>query len=147
MNDRTYIRDGRAPIPDKDLTSKIMSSIKGRNTKPELMVRKELWNKGIRGYRLHWKKVPGTPDISFPGKKIAIFIHGCFWHRCRTCNPTNPKSHNEFWKNKFQKNIERDRRKIELLTADNWRTLVIWECEIKNNLIKCTNEVRKLITT
>lgn len=147
MNDGTYIRDGRAPIPEKDSTSKIMSSIKGRNTKPELMVRKELWKKGIRGYRLHWKKVPGTPDISFPGKKIAIFIHGCFWHRCPTCNPTNPKSHNEFWKNKFQKNIDRDRSKIELLTADNWRTLVIWECEIKNNLTKCTNEIRKLITT
>lgn len=147
MDCNNYIRDGRAPIPEDDSTSRIMSSIRGRNTKPELIIRKELWNKGIRGYRLHWKKVPGTPDISFPGKKIAIFINGCFWHRCPICNPMYPKSHKEFWKEKFRKNMERDKRKIDLLTADNWKALVIWECEIKNNLIKCINEVEKIITT
>ena len=70
-----YKRDGRAPIPDSEVTSKIMSSIKYRNTKPELIVRKALWANGVRGYRVHWGKIPGTPDISFPGKKIAIFIN------------------------------------------------------------------------
>lgn len=73
---KDYIRDGRAPIPDKDLTSRIMSAIKWKDTKPELILRKTLWYYGVKGYRLNWKKVTGRPDIVFPGKKIAIFVNG-----------------------------------------------------------------------
>lgn len=75
---KEYIRDGRAPIPEKEATSHIMSSIKDRNTKPELILRKALWYNGVKGYRKHWKKVPGRPDIAFPGKKLAVFVNGCF---------------------------------------------------------------------
>ena len=137
----SYIRDGRAPIPEKEITSRIMRSIKNRNTKPELLLRKALWHCGIKGYRLHWMKAPGKPDISFPGKKIAIFVNGCFWHRCPHCKPKIPKSHLDFWTVKFQKNIARDKMKIKLLLDQNWNTLVIWECEINNDLTKCVQRV------
>ena len=101
----TYLRDGRAPIPVDEKTSKVMRANKGKNTKPELYLRKALWHHGVKGYRLHWKKVPGRPDLAFPGKKIAIFINGCFWHRCPTCNPSTPKSNTKFWTEKFKKNV------------------------------------------
>src|SRR5271157_969325 len=111
----TYIRDGRAPIPEKEATSRVMSANKGINTHPELVLRRALCNEGLRGYRLHWKKAPGRPDIAFPGKKVAVFVNGCFWHRCPYCHPSFPKSNVEFWTAKFEKNRERDKRKrIEL---------------------------------
>ena len=139
---RKYIRDGRAPIPESETTSKIMSSIRAKNTKPELMLRKALFHSGLSGYRLHWKKVPGRPDISYPGKKIAIFVNGCFWHRCPHCNPSFPKTHVEFWQEKFDKNVERDKRKINDLKKLGWKVLVFWECKIKEDLEGCVSIVR-----
>lgn len=142
---KTYSRDGRAPVPKKEATSRIMSSIKSRNTRPELILRRALWDHGIRGYRLYWNKVPGRPDIAFPGKKIAIFVNGCFWHRCPYCNPPIPKSHSGFWENKFDRNIERDKRKIELLTNNNWKVMVIWECKIRNELKNCLSTISSIV--
>lgn len=107
-----------------------MSSIKATNTKPELLLRKALWRAGIRGYRLHWQKVPGRPDIAFPGKKTAIFVNGCFWHRCPYCKLSLPKNNRKFWANKFQKNVERDKRKVSELRTIGWEVYVIWECQI-----------------
>jgi DNA mismatch endonuclease, patch repair protein len=130
--ERTYIRDGRAPVPEKELTSRIMSAIKAKNTKPELVLRKALWNKGLRGYRLHWKKVPGKPDIVFAGRKLAVFINGCFWHRCPHCKPRLPKTNLEFWEAKFGKNTERDAKKIADLAALGWESLTFWECRLKD---------------
>lgn len=140
-----YIRDGRSPIPDKEITSKIMSAIKGKNTKPELILRKVLWHNGLKGYRLHWKKAPGKPDIAFPGKKVAIFVNGCFWHRCPHCQPPQPKSNMHFWDEKFRKNIERDRKKLSLLDKEGWTSLVIWECQIKNDLKECLNSIQNTV--
>lgn len=140
-----YIRDGRAPIPKKESTSRVMSSIKDRDTKPELLLRQALWHAGVRGYRLHWKKVPGSPDIAFLGKKIAIFVHGCFWHRCNYCQPPMPKSNPKFWKEKFKKNVIRDKKKIELLHDQDWETLVIWECQVKAGLSNCIGRIKKLL--
>jgi DNA mismatch endonuclease, patch repair protein len=142
---KKYSRDGRAPIPIKETTSRIMSSIKSRNTKPELILRRALMDNKVRGYRLHWNKVPGRPDIAFPGKKIAIFVNGCFWHRCPYCHPPVPKSHTKFWEKKFEKNIERDRIKIDLLTNKNWKTIVIWECKLKNDIEECVTTIANLI--
>lgn len=134
---KVYIRDGRAPIPEKEATSRVMSANKAKNTKPEITLRKALFNNGLRGYRLHWKKVPGRPDIAYPSKKIAIFVNGCFWHRCPYCKPSFPKSNVEFWKNKFKKNKERDKRKKRELEKVGWKVLVFWECQIKNDLETC----------
>ena len=142
---KTYLRDGRAPIPKSEITSKVMSANKGKNTKPELLLRKALWHNGIKGYRLHWKKVPGKPDIAFPGKKIAIFVNGCFWHRCPICNPSMPKSNTKFWTEKFNKNIERDKKKIQELEELDWRVLTIWECELKKNLDHQVRKVKNLL--
>ena len=138
---RTYIRDGRAPIPKKEITSEIMSRIRGKDTKPEVALRKAIWAKGLKGYRLHWKKAPGTPDISFPGQKFAIFVHGCYWHRCPYCKLSMPKTHKKFWNDKFEKNKGRDKRKIRALRKEGWQTLTFWECQIKKDLNRCVERV------
>lgn len=106
-----YIRDGRAPIPSTELISKRISAIKYSKTKPELILRKELWSKVLRGYRVQLKIVPDNTGIAFPGKKIAIFVNGCFWHRCPKCDLPLPKSNSSFWKEKFDNNVKRDKIK------------------------------------
>lgn len=142
---KVYIRDGRSPIPDSDTVSRVMSANKGKNTKPEVTLRKYLWHHGVKGYRLNWKKAPGRPDICFPGRKVAIFVHGCFWHRCPFCNPRVPKTNIEFWQAKFERNQERDARKISELENAGWKVIVIWECQIKHNLDGCSQIVKQHI--
>ena len=122
-----------------------MSRNKARNTKPELNLRRSLYADGVRGYRLNWKKAPGTPDIAFPGKKIAIFINGCYWHRCPHCELPLPKTNKEFWEEKFDKNIKRDIKKEKELLDLGWIVLVFWECKIKTNMKDCTNKVKAIL--
>ncbi|MBC2698337.1 MAG: DNA mismatch endonuclease Vsr [ANME-2 cluster archaeon] len=140
-----YIRDGRAPIPKLETTSKVMSANVPKDTKPELVLRKSLRQIGISGYRLHWKKASGRPDIAYPGRKIAIFVNGCFWHRCHHCNLPLPKSNTDFWLKKFEKNKERDAKKIHNLEEDGWKVIVLWECEIKKDVLGCAKRVKKVI--
>ncbi|MDP6909703.1 MAG: very short patch repair endonuclease [Flavobacteriales bacterium] len=140
-----YTRDKRSPKPLNETVSKYMRSNKSKNTKPELLFRRTLWNSGIRGYRLHWKKASGKPDIAFPGRKIAIFLNGCFWHRCPKCNLSLPKNNAEFWKKKFDRNVERDMEKRKALEQENWTVLVIWECELKENLDYQVSLVKELL--
>lgn len=142
---KSFIRDGRAPIPKNPRTSEKMSAIKAKNTKPELLFRKALWLSGLRGYRVHQKGLPGTPDVAFIGNRLAIFIHGCFWHRCPHCQPSQPKSNTEFWNEKFRKNVERDARKEQQLTEHGWRVLAIWECEVKSILDKKINIIKEIL--
>lgn len=137
-----YIRDGRAPIPKNEITSKIMSSIHAKNTTPEISLRKALSSNGLSGYRLHWKGAPGKPDIAYPGIKLAIFVHGCYWHRCPYCNPSFPKTHKKFWRTKFSKNKERDERKKRELEQQGWTVIIFWECKIKENIARCVEIVR-----
>lgn len=138
---KKYIRDGRAPIPRSETTSRIMSAIRARGTVPELILRRAIYKVGLRGYRSNWKGAPGRPDICHPGKKVAIFMHGCFWHRCPHCKPAIPRSHISFWKSKFKNNIERDKRKEKELKDSGWRVLTLWECQIKKNLDKCVSRI------
>lgn len=133
MSDEEYLRDGRAPVPVNENISKSMRSNKGKNTKPELVFRKALRDNGMSGYRIHWK-IPGKPDVAYPGRKIAVFVNGCFWHRCPYCNLSLPKSNVEFWKNKFDRNVERDGRNTRILEEDGWTVLTFWECEVKKDL-------------
>ena len=137
-----YIRDGRAPVPKNENISRVMSANKSTNTKPELLLRKALWQNNIKGYRLHWKKVPGKPDIAFPGRKVAIFVNGCFWHRCPICNPPLPKSNVYFWENKFRNNNDRDRNKIQALSDLGWKVITIWECQINQNIITQIDRIK-----
>jgi DNA mismatch endonuclease (patch repair protein) len=108
-----------------------MSRIKGKNTGPEVKLRKLLYFNGIRGYRLH-HNLPGKPDIVFVKKKIAIFIDGCFWHKCPICFQ-EPETRKEFWMKKIQSNIDRDKKVNKQLKSDGWVVIRIWEHEIKKN--------------
>ena len=108
-----------------------MSRIKGKNTGPEVKLRKLLYFNGIRGYRVHYN-LPGKPDIVFVKKRIAIFIDGCFWHKCPICFQ-EPETRKEFWMKKIQSNIDRDKKVNKQLKSDGWVVIRIWEHEIKKN--------------
>jgi DNA mismatch endonuclease, patch repair protein len=120
----------RNPVPSSETVSRTMQANRAKDTTPERILRKSLWECGLRGYRLHSKKVPGRPDISFGPQKVAIFVHGCFWHRCPKCSLPLPKSNREFWKKKFRRNRARDRRKTRALKSEGWKVFEFWECEI-----------------
>lgn len=106
-----------------------MSAVRGRDTKPEMIVRRLLFSMSYR-YRLHRRDLPGRPDVVFAGRRKAIFVHGCFWHRHPGCRKaTSPKKRAAFWMEKFGRNVERDRRVEERLVEMGWRSLVVWECE------------------
>jgi DNA mismatch endonuclease (patch repair protein) len=108
-----------------------MSRIRGRDTEPERLVRRLLHSMGYR-FRLHAKKLPGKPDVILPKYRVAILIHGCFWHRhagCRNC--TTPTSNQAFWLEKLRGNVARDRRNLRALRLLGWRPVVIWECELE----------------
>jgi len=109
--------------------SELMARVRSKNTGPELLVRRALWAAGIR-YRLHYKNLPGCPDLVLAGQRTVVFVHGCFWHRHDGC-PRNrtPKSRVEWWTAKFARNTDRDAEARALLEASGWRVLVIWECE------------------
>jgi DNA mismatch endonuclease (patch repair protein) len=109
-----------------------MAAIRGKNTRPELVVRKLLHKLGFR-FRLHRKDLPGSPDIVLPKYNLVVFVHGCFWHRHEGCNRANiPKSRVEYWQAKFARNIERDYRQRMQLKELGWMVLTLWECEATN---------------
>jgi len=115
--------------------SLIMSKIRSKNTKPELVIRKLIWHLGYR-YRIYYKNLPGKPDLVFVRKKKIIYIHGCFWHRHDGCSNANfPKSNTEYWIDKFRRNQERDMIICQKLNELGWKYLIIWECEVKNKNI------------
>ena len=108
-----------------------MSHIRSINTKPELLVRQALWNRGFR-YRLHVKELPGKPDIVLPKYKTAIFVNGCFWHGHEGCKDfVIPKSNTAFWYQKIMRNKKRDSQDVVALISSGWRVITIWECELK----------------
>ena len=112
-------------------THHVMQANRSKNTKPELLVRNKLREAGLPGYRLHWKKAPGKPDVCYPGRKVAVFVNGCYWHRCPHCALPLPKSNVDFWEAKFARNRVRDERDQRLLVQDGWKVLVVWECRLK----------------
>ena len=115
---------------DQATRSALMARIRGKNTRPELIVRKLLFAAGYR-YRLHVPTLPGTPDLVFPGRKKVIFVHGCFWHRHDNCALARiPKSRVDFWSEKLNGNKARDERIQQALIQAGWQVLVIWECEL-----------------
>lgn len=134
----------RTDIFSPEKRSEIMSRVRHENSGAELQVRSALHAAGFR-FRLHRKDLPGTPDIVLPKHRLAIFVHGCFWHGHADCkHSVLPKTNTEFWKNKFERNKARDERvRLELIQI-GWRVLTIWECQIKllpeivNELKNCT---------
>lgn len=117
-----------------DQRSRIMAQVKGKDTKPELLVRRLLHRLGYR-FRLHRKDLPGSPDIVLPRHRKVIFVHGCFWHGHEGCSRgTRPTSNTEFWNVKIDRNIERDTLAVRRLEEAGWRSLIVWQCEIKDTM-------------
>lgn len=115
----------------KSQRSWLMSQVRGKDTTPELVVRKYLHALGFR-YRLHGKELPGKPDIVLPKYRTVIFVHGCFWHRHRGCRyASTPRSNAAFWTQKFESNVARDKKNAAALRKAGWRCLIIWGCETK----------------
>ena len=122
-------------IVNKKRRSENMSRIRSRDTGPELAVRRTAYRMGFR-FRLYRRDLPGTPDLTFPRHRLAVFVHGCFWHRHSGCRfAYSPKSRVEFWMKKFKQNVTRDRRNRAALQNLGWRVAVIWECETRDTSI------------
>lgn len=118
-------------IVDRKTRSRMMAGIGGKDTKPELVLRRALHARGFR-YRLHAKNLPGKPDIVLPKYRAVIFVHGCFWHRHPGCRyATMPATRPEFWAEKFRGNVERGVRNQDALLKVGWRVAVVWECGLK----------------
>ena len=116
-------------VVDKATRSRMMAGIRGRDTKPERIVRSYLYGVGLR-FRLG-SKLPGKPDLVFPKYRVALFLHGCLWHRHANCRvATTPSSNRKFWEDKFSANIERDKRAKILLRKVGWRPIVVWACQL-----------------
>jgi DNA mismatch endonuclease (patch repair protein) len=126
-----------ADVHDKATRSRNMASIKSKDTKPEMLVRKFLHARGLR-YRLHDKALPGKPDLVLPKYKTVIFVHGCYWHKHEGCKYfVVPKTRTEWWMNKINSNVANDAKAMDALKKEGWEVIIIWECELKS---KKTNE-------
>lgn len=136
-----------ADVHSKKTRSFNMSQIKGKDTKPEILVRKFLFSHGFR-YRLHDKKLPGKPDLVFPKYRTVLFVHGCFWHGHENCKYfVVPKTRTEWWMNKINGNKKRDDDNIKLLEEQGWKIITVWGCELKpdkqeNTLINLIKKIK-----
>ena len=124
----------------KQQRSDCMSKIKSKDTTIELLVRKELFRRGLR-YRINYKKLPGKPDIVFVSKRVVIFINGCFWHGHGCKLTKQPKTNSAFWIEKITKNKKRDTENLKKLKSLGWSVIVLWECKIKENFSLCVKRV------
>ena len=138
-------RSQMTDVHTREQRSYNMSRIKGTDTKPELIVRSLVHQMGLR-FRLHRKDLPGKPDLVLPRHNKIIFVHGCFWHmhRCRY-GRVKPKTNAEFWQEKREGNVARDRRNLKALRADGWQVLVIWECWVREPEKKVVGRLEKFL--
>jgi len=121
-----------------------MSQIHGKDTKPEMEIRRALHKLGFR-YQLHRKDLPGKPDLVFPKYGTVLFVNGCFWHRHGCRKTTTPKTNSEFWQKKFMENEIRDKKNIAKLETLGWKVLLVWECQIKEDPFKTANNITEQI--
>jgi len=137
-------------VHDRETRSYNMSKIKGKDTKPELLIRKFLFKAGLR-YKLHDKSLPGKPDLVLPKYKTVIFINGCFWHRHEKCKLfVIPKTRTQWWLTKIQKNVDNDCKNEAILHSMGWNVITIWECQLKRDkleetLTQCLDKIKSNI--
>ena len=132
-------------IWSKDKRSQVMSKIRGKNTKPEMILRSLLFRKGFR-FRVHQKSLPGKPDIVLAKYKTVIFVHGCFWHYHEDCREGRiPSTNTKFWKEKLFKNVEKDTKYKQTLEKMSWKVIIIWECELEKNPVAVLNRIVDLL--
>ena len=145
---KDYLMD----VHDQKTRSYNMSRVKGKDIKPEEIVRKYLFSQGFR-YRKNDKRLPGKPDIVLPKYKTVIFVNGCFWHKHEGCKYfVWPKSNSEFWKEKIESNIVRDKKQYEELKNAGWHVIIVWECELKkkqrmDTLERLVTEIQTIVET
>jgi len=138
-----------ADVMTPEQRSRCMAAIRGKDTKPEMIVRKYLFSRGLR-FRVQVRKLPGNPDIVLPKYKTVIFVNRCFWHGHEGCKYFRlPKSNIEFWKEKIERNIERDRESMQALFDLGWKVIRVWECELRNkaNREETLNKIYDSITS
>jgi DNA mismatch endonuclease (patch repair protein) len=133
----------KAPTASSEHVKSSMKGNKGKNTKPELLLRSELHKAGLR-FRIHYKLI-GKPDIVFPYKGLAVFVDGCYWHGCPKCY-REPKTNTEYWKNKIARNQQRAKTVRRQLNRNGWRVMRVWEHELKNNLDKIIKNILKRLS-
>lgn len=143
-HERERKRDPRSPTPTSEAVVRVMQGNKGKDTKPELLLRRVLRQIDVRGYRLHWP-IPGNPDLAFPGRRICVFVHGCFWHRCPSCKLHVPKTHTDYWTSKFYKTMARDVRKQAQLRLMGWTVIIVWECELKKDAMYVAYKIKSVV--
>lgn len=132
-------------VVDECTRSKMMSGIRGKDTRPEMVVRSGLHRLGFR-FRLHDRNLPGSPDLVLKKHLAAVFVHGCYWHRHKGCRyATMPATRSQFWKKKFEANVERDRRHQELLQAAGWRVFIVWECALRREPVKSVEKLAAML--
>lgn len=131
-----------ADVVDQQTRSRMMAGIRGKNTKPELLLRRALHARGFR-YRLHGRDVPGKPDLVLPKHQAVVFVHGCFWHHHQGCRfATTPSTRPDFWQAKFTANRSRDAKVASMLTRDGWRIATVWECALRKGALVTLTAVR-----
>jgi DNA mismatch endonuclease, patch repair protein len=131
---------------DAATRSRIMRAVPRSDTAPELLLRKALHRLGLR-YRLHVRSLPGSPDIVFVGPRVAVFVHGCYWHRHEGCRlATTPKSNAGFWQGKFRDNVARDRHAVKQLEADGWAVVIAWQCEVQTASALVAERVSSIVS-
>lgn len=130
MNEVFLLPCGMADTVDSAVRSRMMATVKGRNTKPEVAVRKALHAAGYR-FRLHRRDLPGCPDVVLPRHRLVVFVHGCFWHGHACKRGRKPSSNVSFWDAKLARNVERDHAAVEALAATGWAIETVWECSLQ----------------
>jgi len=132
-------------IWSKKKRSEVMSRIRGKNTKPEKILRGHLFKQGFR-FRLHQNNLPGKPDIVLTKYRTVIFVHGCFWHYHRQCREGRiPSTNSNFWREKLFKNIKKDKANSSALKKQNWKVITVWECEIEGQLSLVLNMIKEVL--
>ncbi|MCO5298044.1 MAG: very short patch repair endonuclease [Fimbriimonadaceae bacterium] len=127
-------------------TRKSMQANRGKDTSTEVRLRRALWAAGARGYRKNVARLPGKPDLAFGKARVAVFVHGCFWHRCERCGRYRlPKTNTAYWQAKVETNVARHAQVVLELEARGWRVLTFWECELKEDLGACVEQVREAL--
>lgn len=130
----------------KESVRRSMQSNRSVDTEPERILRAALWSAGLRGYRKNVRKLPGSPDVVFGVCKVAVFVHGCYWHRCPKCQRNiHPKTNSEFWRAKFERNVERDKRNKRALRKLGYKVIVAWECEVRRDVTRVVLKIEKAL--
>jgi DNA mismatch endonuclease (patch repair protein) len=134
-----------SPPPSSPAVAAAMRGNRSADTLPEVLLAAALRQSGLRSYRKHCRELPGKPDLVFRGARVVVFVHGCFWHSCPKCKIALPRRNTDYWQEKLRRNRVRDLRTEQELTANGWRVVHVWECEVHSSVGACVARVNRSI--